>query len=268
MPKIHFIWLFSILCTNNAFCQEIIKMTKIGGVYSVPCKINQLDLNFIFDTGASDVTISLSESLFMFKNGYLLENDIIGTEEYQIANGEIVEGTKIILRSIKIGNLEFKNVEASIVHNLEAPLLFGQSAIERFGNFSVNYNDTTLIIGSNISENKKVVETHLKVAEQNNPKSFEVLIPSGFSPNGDGTNDAFFIQGNDKLYKVKVLRVYDRWGECVFFAENIAPNDPNLGWDGTFKGEKLNSGVYSWFAEVEYKDGFKEIIRGHVTLMR
>jgi gliding motility-associated-like protein len=92
--------------------------------------------------------------------------------------------------------------------------------------------------------------------------------PAGFTPNGDGTNDNFFIQGDEKLEKVKVFRVYDRWGECVFFAENIAPNDPNLGWDGTFKGEKMNSGVYSWFAEVEYIDGFKEIIRGDITLLR
>jgi gliding motility-associated-like protein len=92
--------------------------------------------------------------------------------------------------------------------------------------------------------------------------------PGGFTPNGDGTNDSFFIQGDDKVSKVLVFRVYDRWGELVFSAENIAPNDAAAGWDGTFKGEKMNSGVYAWYAEVEYIDGFKEILKGDVTLLR
>jgi gliding motility-associated-like protein len=92
--------------------------------------------------------------------------------------------------------------------------------------------------------------------------------PGGFTPNGDGTNDVFFIQGDNRLKSVNVFRVYDRWGESVFIAENVAPNDPASGWDGSFKGEKMNSGTYSWYAEVEYIDGFKEIIRGDITLLR
>jgi gliding motility-associated-like protein len=92
--------------------------------------------------------------------------------------------------------------------------------------------------------------------------------PGGFTPNGDGTNDVFFIQGDNRLRSVNIFRVYDRWGECVFIAENVAANDPASGWDGSFKGEKMNSGTYSWYAEVEYIDGFKEIIRGDITLLR
>ena len=90
----------------------------------------------------------------------------------------------------------------------------------------------------------------------------------GFTPNGDGTNDFFFVQGDNRLRSVNVFRVYDRWGECVFNADDILPNVPTAGWDGTFKGEKMNSGTYSWYAEVEYIDGFKEIIRGDITLLR
>jgi gliding motility-associated-like protein len=92
--------------------------------------------------------------------------------------------------------------------------------------------------------------------------------PGAFTPNGDGTNDIFFIQGDDKVSKVLVFRVYDRWGELIFSTENTVPNDPITGWDGTFKGEKMNSGVYAWYAEVEYIDGFKEVLKGDVTLLR
>ena len=57
-------------------------MKRKGGVSIIPCKVNGSPLSFIFDTGAADVTISLTEESFMFKNGYLTKNDIIGTSNY------------------------------------------------------------------------------------------------------------------------------------------------------------------------------------------
>jgi gliding motility-associated-like protein len=90
----------------------------------------------------------------------------------------------------------------------------------------------------------------------------------GFTPNNDGRNDNFFVQSNGKVTTVHVFRVYDRWGELVFEGLNLTPNDPTQGWDGTFKGEKMNSGVYAWYAEVEYIDGEREVLRGDVTLVR
>ena len=132
----------------NAFSQTTIKMEKQGSVYLVPCKVNGLDLNFIFDTGASDVSISLTEASFMIKNGYLSKDDIIGTEHYKIANGEITEGTKIVLKEIQFANLSLYNVEASIVHNIDAPLLLGQSVIRKLGKIQLDGNKLTIFNGS------------------------------------------------------------------------------------------------------------------------
>ncbi len=142
-------WFFTIalLMATLAHAQDVIQMEKKGGVYKVPCKINGLALKFVFDTGASDVSISLTEALFMYKNDYLKESDFRGTEYYRIANGDIAEGTKVVLRTVEIGKQKFYNVEASVVHSLEAPLLFGQSALQRFGKFTVDYSNNTLIIG-------------------------------------------------------------------------------------------------------------------------
>jgi clan AA aspartic protease (TIGR02281 family) len=123
-----------------------IKMTKKGGVYEVPCKINGLALNFIFDTGASDVTISSTEAQFMYKNKYLEPQDILGKQRYQIANGEIEEGTKIRLKQIEIGTLTLKNVNASVVHNQQAPLLLGQSALNKFGKVEIDNKNSLLNI--------------------------------------------------------------------------------------------------------------------------
>jgi clan AA aspartic protease (TIGR02281 family) len=143
--------IMALLVAIGAKAQDVIQMEKKGGVYKVPCKINGLALKFVFHTGASDVSISLTEALFMYKNDYLQESDFKGTEYYRIANGDIAEGTKVILKTVEIGKQKLYNVEASVVHSLEAPLLFGQSALQRFGKFTIDYSNNTLIIGGNIT---------------------------------------------------------------------------------------------------------------------
>jgi clan AA aspartic protease (TIGR02281 family) len=117
-----------------------------GGTYEVPCKINELKLNLIFDTGASDITISKTEAEFMLKNDYLSKNDIIGTSSYMIANGDIEIGTTIIFRKVDFGGLILKNVKASVIDNKNAPLLFGQSALSKYGKITIDNENKIITI--------------------------------------------------------------------------------------------------------------------------
>ena len=125
---------------------EIAVKRNPGGTFEIPCDINGLALQMVFDTGASDVTISSVEADFMFKNGYLSEKDIKGKTYYQIANGQISEGTTITLREVKIGDAVLHNVDASVVKSQRAPLLLGQSAMERFGAITIDNQNNKLII--------------------------------------------------------------------------------------------------------------------------
>ena len=125
---------------------EIAMKRKPGGTFEIPCDINGLPLQLIFDTGASDVTISSVEANFMLKNGYLSEKDVKGKKYYQIANGQISEGTVITLREVKVGDAVLKNVDASVVKSQKAPLLLGQSAMERFGTITIDNINNMLYI--------------------------------------------------------------------------------------------------------------------------
>lgn len=125
---------------------EIAVKRNPGATFEIPCDINGLALQMVFDTGASDVTISSVEADFMFKNGYLSEKDIKGKTYYQIANGQINEGTTITLREVKIGDAVLHNVDASVVKSQRAPLLLGQSAMERFGAITIDNQNNKLII--------------------------------------------------------------------------------------------------------------------------
>ena len=145
MNQMVFIMLLIGICHSPASCQVKVQMTKEHGVYTVPCKVNGLPLKFIFDTGASDISMSLTEAQFMLKNGMLSKQDIIGSSYSQIANGDIITNTKINLQVLEIGNIKIYDVRASIIHELEAPLLLGQSALEQLGGYQIVGNTLTIL---------------------------------------------------------------------------------------------------------------------------
>lgn len=95
-----------------------------------------------------------------------------------------------------------------------------------------------------------------------------VYSPNAFTPNGDGVNDRFTIFGGPDVSNIKVLRVYNRWGELLFQGENLPPNDANSGWDGSFRGKTINSGVFVYYAEVEFINGKVILYKGDVTMHR
>lgn len=132
--------------TSDNSSSNKVKLNKKGGVFYIPIKVNGLPMEFIYDTGASTVSISLTEAMQLYKNGKLAKSDILGSQYFSDANGDISEGTKIILRELKIGNKILYNVEASIVHNLKAPLLLGQTALNRFGKIIFDTKNQTLTL--------------------------------------------------------------------------------------------------------------------------
>ncbi|MFL5754214.1 MAG: PKD domain-containing protein [Bacteroidia bacterium] len=92
-------------------------------------------------------------------------------------------------------------------------------------------------------------------------KDGNLFIPNTFTPNGDGHNDVFRIRGQSLPFFY--LAVYNRWGDLVFESK-----DPAIGWDGTFKGMKVDPGVYGYYLKggcVEEEEFFK---KGNVTLIR
>jgi gliding motility-associated-like protein len=89
----------------------------------------------------------------------------------------------------------------------------------------------------------------------------EAFVPSAFSPNGDENNDILFVRGN--CIKDVTLKVYDRWGELVFYTHTTS-----IGWDGNFKGQQAAADVYVYILDyVLYNDKIKHA-KGNITLVR
>jgi gliding motility-associated-like protein len=88
------------------------------------------------------------------------------------------------------------------------------------------------------------------------------MIPNAFSPNGDGLNDVFKIQ-NIHFRKLLAFQVFDRWGNKIF-----ETTDPNVGWDGNYKGKPVTMDVYYYYIKLGYEDETVETFKGDVTLLR
>ena len=96
-----------------------------------------------------------------------------------------------------------------------------------------------------------------------------IYIPNVFSPNGDDKNDYFGTFAGVGVKSINFIRIFDRWGELLFQTENLVPSgDPSAGWDGTFRGKPVETGVYVYIVEVSFEDGIKLLYRGDITLAR
>ena len=125
--------------------QNVLQMELQNGVRYVWIEINGIRLRFIFDTGASSICISPVEASVLYRQGTVRKEDILNVEFFQDATGKISEGTKVNLREVKIGDMILENVEALVVDNVNAPLLLGQTVLERFGSIEID-NDNNIII--------------------------------------------------------------------------------------------------------------------------
>ncbi|MCZ2130965.1 MAG: gliding motility-associated C-terminal domain-containing protein [Bacteroidia bacterium] len=136
--------------------------------------------------------------------------------------------------------------------------------IEPFGKFTsqapqVEYTDTGYYTATLIAVStygcSDTAQTEIYI--RNN---YRVFLPNAFSPNGDGLNDIFkpIVRGFDKLD----FRIYNRWGELIFHTLK------DEGWDGTYQGQAVPSGVYSFTLQVLSIYGEMQYFTGEVSVMR
>lgn len=99
-------------------------------------------------------------------------------------------------------------------------------------------------------------------------QEFPYFAPTAFSPDNNGENDTFTIFPSAGVSAIRSFRIFDRWGNQLFSAPDLALNDIRAGWDGMHRGQNAPTGIYIWQAEIEMIDGRKEVISGNVTLFR
>lgn len=94
----------------------------------------------------------------------------------------------------------------------------------------------------------------------------DLMIPNAFSPNGDDKNDIFlprFIKEGCSWANYH-LSIYNRWGELVYFSNNI-----KKGWDGSIKNKNADGGIYMYYvAFIDQSTGKSKTYKGDISLIR
>lgn len=113
------------------------------------------------------------------------------------------------------------------------------------------------------SEDVSLIEECCKVSPiHENIGNAIVYLPNIFTPNGDGVNDFFYVQG-DSIDMVLNLEIRDTKGDLVFNVKNVAANDPAMAWDGIVNGE-YKKGLYNISVDVKSENGETDRFKGWV----
>jgi clan AA aspartic protease (TIGR02281 family) len=119
-----------------------------SGTFLVPVMINDaVRLDFTLDSGASVVTIPADVAMTLMRTGTVTRDDYIGNATFQLADGSTVPSPILRIRSLKVGNVELKNVEAS-VSDTKGSLLLGETFLAAFTSWSIDNQRHVLILGA------------------------------------------------------------------------------------------------------------------------
>src|SRR5690606_5912391 len=110
-----------------------------------------------------------------------------------------------------------------------------------------------------ITGNQTIVAKFVEVGD---PTYEGVHIPTAFSPNSDANHDWWFVFAGSNVSGINI-KVYDRWGQLMFNT-----SDADEGWDGTYNGQPVNTGVYTYLVDATYDSGVTERLSGNITLIR
>ena len=123
-----------------------VDMVSEDGVLKVPIQINgAISLKFVVDSGATFVQIPKEVFLTLVRADTIKEGDYLPGATLILADGRTVKSDKFILRSIKVGETTFTDVEASI-GGVNAELLLGQSFLKKFGEWKIDNKKAKLIL--------------------------------------------------------------------------------------------------------------------------
>lgn len=133
---------------DKIVAKEKIKMTKTdSGIYEIPISVNgTVTMNFIMDTGASEMFITPDILLTLYRNKTIDDSDLLEGKSYMVATGEVNEAVRFNIKELKIGNTVIKNISCAVSENLEAPILLGSNVLARLGKVMLDFDNEVFYI--------------------------------------------------------------------------------------------------------------------------
>src|ERR1700735_866341 len=154
--------LVAILLSCGAAYSESIPLIHAHGTLQVPVVINgKISLNFIIDSGATDVSIPASVFSALTRNGTVSPQDFLDKRMYKLADGSGEISQRFRIRSLRVGKLEVRDVIAS-VGDSGGLLLLGQSFLSRLKSWSIDNEQQALLITESTTSRSPLIVPRAK----------------------------------------------------------------------------------------------------------
>jgi hypothetical protein len=158
--------------TSSSVGESIVMLKRDGENFAVPVTINNtITLDFLVDSGASDVSIPADVILTLIRAGTIQSSDFVGTRTYRLADGSTVPSTTLIIHKLKVGDREVENVMAG-VSDVKGSLLLGQSFFHAFDSWSIDNRRGALILKSGAPSANEVAAATAPPDSQNVVRAF------------------------------------------------------------------------------------------------
>lgn len=242
-------------------------------MFDIPT-VELIDYIYLCDTSTVEVTAFLANATsYDWDNGMSGPTILVGEGIYTVTATAVCEATATV--EVGVGRVDFTlGQDRHICHDegvFLSPKINNLDSI-RWSNGSTSYaytheedftfGDTLEIIADAYGCGDVRDTIYLFVDDCNCP----FFVPNTFTPNSDEYNNDLRI-GHDCLFEDFSFRIFNRWGEIVFEA-----NDPDFVWDGTYNGTIVQDGSYTWQAVYKYA---YDITRtdvytktGHITVIK
>lgn len=215
----------------------------------------------------------------------IIWNNEITAETIEVDTYGTYEVSALDENTCMVSGSTFIDFAAEIWYNLEDTLTVyckETYTIESFSSDAVSFSwSPSEIFTDNNLENPEINEVYsgqisVTMEDQNNCTKVaeshvkwtpcgDLFLPNAFAP--DGLNNTFSVLGKIESIRIFNLKIFNRWGELVF-----ETSEPNVGWDGMYKGQKAPIGSYVWFIDGRFEDGrilkINETVSGNVLLIR
>jgi clan AA aspartic protease (TIGR02281 family) len=120
-----------------------IKLNDKNGTFIVDVKFKSLNVPFILDSGAAEISISSTLEKQLLTNGTITKDNYLSDGLYRVADGRIVSQRRVLIKKITVGNFTVRNVSASIGSE-DTPLLLGKNFLDKFNSWSIDNSEKTL----------------------------------------------------------------------------------------------------------------------------
>ena len=254
-------------CSNSAIFNVTVDAipTANAGVDQIICSGQSVTLNgsggniYNWNSGQNSQSISVSPSttfnyILTVSNGVCTDKDTVKITVNPVPS--IIVSDDI---TINQGDTATLSVSGANSYNWSSN---SELPCTTCSNFTVNpiYSAQYCVEATSINGcvNSKCINVTVDI------KCGELFVPDAFSPNNDGVNDLLQVYINKTCVKDFSLLIFDRWGEKIFESSDI-----NTNWDGTFKGQTLNSAVFAYYLTISFNTNNSPVIqKGNISIIK